>query len=204
MYRRNAVLCVLPTLLTAAAATTGCGGSARPEALRPSNYTLQHSDVGNAYKQDEAGRLSSRKAAIALSLPLSTLRGWGFVGGYERTFGLRDLSRAFGALNTVDSSVFATRTAAGAHSLFVWTIKGYGQQSPRLGIRPVGAESRCYRAYQGMSTGFLCVLRQGRLISVLECAGLARLGRLALDRSTLVHTIEALSATQAKRMASRH
>src|SRR5262249_5060979 len=142
VYRRNAVLCVLPTLLTAAAATTGCGGSARPEALRPSNYTLQHSDVGNAYKQDEAGRLSSRKAAIALSLPLSTLRGWGFVGGYERTFGLRDLSRAFGALNTVDSSVFATRTAAGAHSLFVWTIKGYGQQSPRLGIRPVGAESR--------------------------------------------------------------
>jgi hypothetical protein len=177
-----------------------------PNGNQFSPYTLQLSDIGAGFYKLRGGRPLSNARAIKEGTPAIIIRRFGRLGGYERDFDAKHVSKE--DLVEIGSTVVGTRTAAGAHSYFLWATKPSRIKRMAKGVtlhalvRPrVGAESRCY-AFRNKINGFaflnfVCYWRQNRLLGSLVAAAFWE-RRLEVP---LIVPFTQLTMMQARRMA---
>jgi len=189
-------ICVAAVLFVATAVSCG---SSKAIALDP--YALQRSDLGAHFKQKAAHPVPNA-LAIKQGTSAATVRRYGRVGGYERQFRARGLAPN---LRGIKSRVVATRTAAGSHGAFLYSIARTGvglskrNSIHRLVLPRVGSESRCYYLDDTRVDArvYFCIWRQGRLIGELFISGF-----LEDAGPALLRPFERILNKQASRMAS--
>ena len=179
-------------------AAVGCGSS-KPSGL--DHYTLQLSDLGPHFKEQTAHPVSNARA-IKEGTSAAAVHRYGRVGGYDRDFQAKGFEPA---LVGITSRVVATRTAAGSHGAFLYSIGRLATTHPggakfhRVALPRIGAESHCY-SFDETRKGarvYFCIWRQGRLIGELGAGGF-----LEQAGPALLRPFERILNKQASRMAS--
>jgi hypothetical protein len=176
-----------------------------------SPYTLQLADVGPSYYKQMAARPMSNRDTVRDGTPLTIIRRFGRIGGFERVFVAKQVLKE--DLFSVGAGVMGTRTSAGAHGYFLWATKpsrirhklsqtAKGATLHVVKIPRIGAESRCYGfkdTIKGTAlVNYVCYWRQNQLLgSLLATAFWAR--RLEVP---LTIPFAQLVAMQQKRMTS--
>jgi hypothetical protein len=167
-----ALLAAAATATAMAEPTAAAAAAANP---KPSRMVLRVDDLPAGFEVAKQYVADLGRAAKENGRAARTLRGWGYLVGYQREF----LEPASARRVVASASVYAT--VAGAHASVLDSVAATRTTLAGLPFRPVslggsvGADFHAYRVagpYQGAKIElYVTVWRHGRVKSVVEIGG---------------------------------